>query len=84
MQHIKVQISNALYPVRYHARRQYRKQREWLLWRLAKLVPRPVRYWVLIQAGAVATTGEYGDTVVPDLRFMEALERVEKQGYARP
>lgn len=70
--------------VRFIVGWHYRQAREVALWRLAKLVPRPVRYWVLIQAGAVASTGEYGDTVVPELRFMDALERAEKQGYVKP
>lgn len=42
-----------------------------IAWRL----PRWLVYWATIRLGAEATTGRYGDTVVPELRFMEALKR---------
>ena len=38
-------------------------------------LPRPVIYWAAIRLGAEVTTGKWGDTVVPELRFMQALER---------
>jgi hypothetical protein len=43
----------------------------WLVWRL----PRPVVMWAFIRVGAHATTGPYGNTVVPELTMMEALRR---------
>lgn len=45
-----------------------------VLW-FVNLLPRWLVYWCAIRLGAHATTGQYGDTVVPDLRFMDALER---------
>lgn len=43
----------------------------WLAWRL----PRRLVYFAAIRFGAHATTGEHGNTVVPDLTYMDALER---------
>lgn len=43
----------------------------WLAWRL----PRRLVLWAAIRLGAHATTGEYSDTVVPEMAFTEALKR---------
>lgn len=43
----------------------------WVVWRL----PRTVVMWCYIRVGAHATTGQYGDTVVPELGMMDALQR---------
>jgi hypothetical protein len=48
----------------------------WL--RMARLVPRRLRYWCMIVSGAEATQGKWSNTVVPELTFMEALDRVSK------
>lgn len=42
-----------------------------IAWRL----PRRLAYWCAIRVGAHATQGKYGDQVVPDLKFMDALQR---------
>lgn len=50
--------------------------RMWL--RLARLVPRRLRYWCMVVSGAEVTTGQWGSTVVPELTFMDALKRLEQ------
>lgn len=47
-----------------------------LVWRL----PRRIVYWCAIRVGAEATTGQYGNTVVPELKYMDALKRWELEG----
>ncbi|MEE8240134.1 MAG: hypothetical protein V3R16_02600 [Nitrospirales bacterium] len=46
----------------------------WLVWKL----PRDLVYWCAIRAGAAATTPPYGHQLVPDLTFMQALKRWER------
>ena len=43
----------------------------WIAWRM----PRSLAYWCAIRLGAHATQGQWGDQVVPDLTFMDALKR---------
>lgn len=43
----------------------------WLAWRL----PRRLVRWAYIRVGAAATTGQYSDTVVPEISMMDALGR---------
>ncbi len=43
----------------------------WVAWKL----PRPLAYWCSIRVGVHATTGPYGDTVVPELPMMDMLKR---------
>ena len=38
-------------------------------------LPRGLVYWCTVRAGARVTTGEYSSQVVPDLTFMDTLER---------
>lgn len=45
----------------------------WLVWKL----PKRLVYICAIRVGAHATTNDYANTVVPELKFMEALERWE-------
>ena len=47
-----------------------------LLW-LARKMPRSLRYWATVVSGAEATTGEYANTIVPDLKFKDVLKRIE-------
>lgn len=42
-----------------------------LVWSL----PRPLVYWCAVRVGAEATEGQYGNQIVPDLLFMDALKR---------
>jgi hypothetical protein len=48
------------------------------LW-LARHMPRRLRYWAVIVAGADATTGKWSATVVPDITFMEVLQRTPQR-----
>jgi hypothetical protein len=49
------------------------RERFWL-W-LARHCPKPLVYWCAIVLGAHATTGKYSHTIVPELSFMDALDR---------
>lgn len=46
-----------------------------LLMKLTWLFPRRLVMWCAIRVGAHATTGKYAEQVVPELRFMDALDR---------
>jgi hypothetical protein len=54
----------------------YRTKPYLWLW-TARLVPRSLRYWVVIQSISEATTGPYSNTVVPELTAMDMLKRIE-------
>lgn len=43
----------------------------WIAWHL----PRTLVMWAAVRLMAWATTGEYSNTVVPDLTAMDALKR---------
>ena len=43
--------------------------------KIAWMLPRKVAMWAYIRVVAHATTGQYADTIVPELSMMEALER---------
>jgi hypothetical protein len=43
----------------------------------ANVLPRRIAYFAAIRVGAHATCGQWGNQVVPDLRFMDALQRWE-------
>lgn len=46
----------------------------WLAWRL----PKYLVYWAAIRLIAFATSGKYGNTIVPELSAMDALDRWER------
>lgn len=46
---------------------------QWLAWRL----PRRLVYWCAIRVMANATTGQYADTIVPELTAVESLRRFD-------
>jgi len=48
------------------------------LW-LTRRIPRKFLYWIALRIGAIVTTGKYSETIVPELTFMEALERIERK-----
>lgn len=48
----------------------------WL--RIVRMLPKKLRYWAAIDVGAYATTGKYGNTVVPNLTLMDAIDRYGK------
>ncbi len=51
------------------------KFKEKLVIGIAWMVPPSVTYWCAIRVGAHATQGQYGNQSVPDLKFMDALQR---------
>jgi len=51
---------------------------EKVLWKIAFWMPKRLVYLCAIRLAAYATQGEYGDTVVPELTAMDALNRWEK------
>lgn len=53
-----------------------------LLWFVGRL-PREVVYRAAIRLGAHATTGQYSDTVVPELTFIDAIRRWPVKDNAR-
>ena len=53
----------------------YAHVRDSLARRIAFALPRRVVMWASIRLIGHATVGKHGDTVVPDLRAMEALRR---------
>jgi len=57
------------------ARYEAGKLREKVLVFIAWHLPKSVAMWAYIRVGAHATTGEYSDTIVPELGMMEALRR---------
>lgn len=52
------------------------KRERWML-RIVWWLPRSIAYWCAVRVFAHATTGEYGNTIVPELTAMEALKRWE-------
>ena len=48
------------------------------LW-LAYKLPKRLVYWCVIRLGSWATVGKYSNQIVPELYFMDALERWDKQ-----
>jgi len=47
-----------------------------MLWVARHLIPKRLRYWCVIVAAADATTGEYSNTVVPELSMVDMIKRV--------
>jgi len=50
-----------------------------LIRRLVRILPRRVVMWCGYRIGAHATQGKYSDQSVPDLLFMDAMERWREQ-----
>jgi hypothetical protein len=59
------------YHIKYRVHHAIDLLLRWIAWHL----PRKLVMWCYVRVGAHATTGAYGDTVVPDLGMMEALRR---------
>jgi len=47
----------------------------WFVWKL----PKSLIYWCMIRGIAYATSGKYGNTIVPELTAMDAIERFDKE-----
>lgn len=52
------------------------KNKLWM--KLAWMLPRKLAMWAAIRVIAHATTGQYADTIVPELSAMDALQRWDK------
>lgn len=59
------------YVFKYEMRKKYDALLRAIVWRL----PERLVMWAYIRVGAHATTGQYGNTVVPELTMMDALDR---------
>jgi hypothetical protein len=47
------------------------------LWhKLTFLVPNRLRFWIVVRACADASTGQWSDQEVPELRAMDVLKRM--------
>lgn len=53
-------------------------QKTSLRFKIARSLPDWLIFYCAIVVGAHATTGKYGDTVVPELTFLDAIKRWEK------
>jgi hypothetical protein len=53
------------------------KLSERFLWWIAWHLPKPIVYLATVRLAAHATSGKYGDTEVPALKVMDALDRWE-------
>jgi hypothetical protein len=58
-----------------HVKYEINKQGDALLRAIVWKLPKRLVMWSYIRVAAHATTGEYGNTVVPELTMMEALQR---------
>ena len=56
---------------RYLVGRYWESVIRWVAWRL----PRKLVMWCYARVAAHATTGEYGNTIVPELTMMDAWSR---------
>lgn len=69
---------NAL-DLKYEASKAAERARRWLVWRL----PRRLVMWCAIRVIANATTGQYENTIVPDLTAVDALGRWDNNQEGR-
>lgn len=53
---------------------RYRAKTDIYQW-IAHRLPARLRYFAAIDVGAYASTGRYGNTIVPDLTVMDAIDR---------
>lgn len=53
--------------------------------KLSRILPKRLVYWCYLRIGAYATMGKYGQTVVPELTMMDALNRFsrDEMGYGQ-
>jgi hypothetical protein len=61
--------------MKYNLKRRKEQLIVWIVWHL---LPKTIVYWATIRAGAYATTGQYSSTTVPEIKFVEVLERYGK------
>jgi hypothetical protein len=61
------------YPMSLSERRDRAVEATWM--KLAWAIPKRLAYWATIRVGVHATTGEHSDQVVPEMKFVDVLER---------
>jgi len=59
------------YDVKYRVSKWRERAMTWIAWHL----PHELVMWCAVRVGAHATMDRYGDQVVPELLFMDALKR---------
>lgn len=57
--------------LRYRITHRAERALRWFVWRL----PRRLVMWCYIRVAAHATTGQFSNTIVPEIGMMEALDR---------
>lgn len=58
-----------------HLKYEINKRGDALLRKIVWHLPKRMVMWAYIRVASYATTGQYGDTIVTDIKMMEALER---------
>jgi len=58
------------------------RQVKFWYWLVSKL-PKKLMYFAFMHIGVYATTGKYGNTIVPELSMMDAIARYEKDNEIR-
>ncbi len=61
--------------MRYSIAYRYHRLSERLLMAIAWALPKKLVMWCAVRVGAHATTGPYSGQIVPDLKFVDALDR---------
>lgn len=61
--------------IRFHYLSRKTRWTEQAAMKVAWLLPESVVMWCYVRVGAHATTGQYSDTVVPELSMVDGLRR---------
>ena len=61
--------------MKHSFREKFIRTRDKINQTLAWWLPKRIAYWAAIRVAAYATTGKYGNTIVPDLAAMDAIKR---------
>jgi hypothetical protein len=64
-------MKTSLIEIKYEIHKRAEKLMRWFVWKL----PRKLVMWCYIRVAAHATTGKFGNTIVPEITMMEALQR---------
>lgn len=54
---------------------KFGRKRDDIIIRIAAMLPKRLRYWILMLAVRDATTGAFSNTVVPELTAIECCDR---------
>lgn len=72
-------LTERLWWYRYRASKWRHEWRDLVSHKVARVLPRRLRYWVLIDMGAAHI---HGNEIVPDVPFMTVLERASSGSSA--